>query len=448
MKTNVECNAKSVEKMLNYFFKYLKYLKYWRQIFSYLTTIPDSNEFDQKVSDLVRRTERLAIAFQAVRRGLNQTNIPTVNEFGYRRLNLLDWIIAITSVATIFRYTVLIFNTNETIAIYLGDSFFHSEDRALILSLFAISTSLAFAFREWILHLEAKGKFEVLSIWKDNRDGFNLVNLRMNNRNIKRFRFCIYFLSVMIYYMMLLIPIFMSFLFFTPLLINPWTYKIPALAFFATGWLLLAIFVGAFLFNSILGFAWLFLSVLAFHLFRLFDLLDSAETLLNRSMFYTEKDFQLFCLLIISRLNSFELASRKLRYIFSCYVFVYSLLGDVAIFLGLIVRAYNDFFADLLAILGLFTLGFLGIFGFVFGYLITELDRLTIRLHRLTFKGKFSVKTMSKVMEIMDRVAGPYNGLKIGDFFTLEKRFFILFIMENLSILMLFTVNIGPMSVT
>uniref|UniRef100_T1KKR1 Odorant receptor n=1 Tax=Tetranychus urticae TaxID=32264 RepID=T1KKR1_TETUR len=439
-------NTKSVKKMIDYFLKYLKYyLKFWKQIFSYLTTIPDAAEFDRKVSNLVRRTERLAITFQAVRRGLDQTNIPTVNEFGYRRLNVLDWVIAITSVVNVFRFTVLIFNTNETIAIYLGDSFLHSKDRVLCLSFFAIAMSIAFTFREWILHLEAKGKFEVLSIWKDNRDGFNLVNLRMNNRNIKRFRFCVYFLSVMIYYMMLLIPIFMSFLFFTPLLINPWTYEIPALAFFATIWLLLAIFVGTFLFNSILGFAWFILCALAFHLFRLFDLLDSAKNLLNRSMFYTEKDFQLFCLLIISRLNSFELASRKLRYVLLCYAFVYSLVGDGNIFLGLIVRAYNDFFADLLAIIGLFILCFLGIFGFVFGYLITELDKLTIRLHRLTFKGKFSVKIMSKVMEIMDRVAGPYNGVKIGDFFTLEKRFLILFIMENLSILMLFTVNIGPL---
>uniref|UniRef100_T1KKQ4 Gustatory receptor n=1 Tax=Tetranychus urticae TaxID=32264 RepID=T1KKQ4_TETUR len=442
-------NKKSVKKMLNYFLKYLKYyLKFWEQIFSYLTTIPDSKEFDRKVSDLVRRTERLAITFQAVRRGLDQTNIPTVNAFGYRRLNLLDWIIAITSLATVFRFTVLIFSTNENIAIYLGDSFLHSKDRVLILSLFAIAIALAFTFREWILHLEAKGQFEVLSIWKDNRDGFNLINLRMNNRNIKRFRFCVYSFSVIFYHMVISAPIFITFLFSTPLLINPWTYKIPGLAIFGTIWSFLSIFVGTIVLNSILGFAWFILCAFSFHLFRLFDLLDSAETFLNRSMFYTEKDMQSFCLLIIQRLNTFELASRKLRYIVLFYVFVYSLLGDADIFLGLIVRAYSDFFADLLAIIGVFILIALGVFGLVFGYLVKELDKLTVRLHRLTFKGNFSVNTMSKVFEIMDRVAGPYNGVKIGDFITLEKTFLILFIMENISILMLFTVNIGPLSVT
>uniref|UniRef100_A0A158P5L9 Gustatory receptor n=1 Tax=Tetranychus urticae TaxID=32264 RepID=A0A158P5L9_TETUR len=428
---------------------YLKYyLKFWKQIYSYLTTIPDSNEFDQKVSDLVRRIERLTINFQVVRKGLHQTNIPTVNAFGYRRLHLLDWIIAVTSLAVVFRFTVLIFNTNETIAIYLGDFFLHGKARVLCESYFAFAISIAFTCREWILHLEAKGEFEVLSIWKHCRDGFNLVNLSMNNRNIKRFRFSIYFFSLMFYNMVILVPIVVSVLFITTLLTNPWTYKIPEFAIFGTIWLLLTIFVSTILLSSVLGFAWFILCAFSFHLFRLFDLLDSSETLLNRSMFYTEKDIQSLCLLIISRLNSFELASRKLRYVLLIYVLVYSLLGNGDIFLGLIVRAYNGFFANLLAMIGIFILTAPGIFGFVFGYPITEIDKLTVRLHRLTSKGNFSVDTMSKVLEIMNRAAGPYNGVKIGDFITLEKSFFILFILENISTLMLFTVNIGPMSAT
>ncbi|XP_025017159.1 uncharacterized protein LOC112539134 [Tetranychus urticae] len=361
---------------------------------------------------------------------------------------MVDWIIAVASLAVVFRFTVLIFNTNETIAIYLGDTFLHGKDRFLCESYFAFAISIAFTCREWILHLEAKGEFEVLSIWKHCRDGFKAVNLRMNNRNIKRFRSSIYFFSVIFYNMLISVPIIVSVLFFTALLINPWTYKIPEFAIFGIIWLLLTIFVSTILLSSVLGFAWFILCAFAFHLFQLLDLLDSAEILLNRSMLYTEKHIQSFCLLIIRRLNSFELASRKLKYVLLCYTFVYSLLGNGDIFLGLIVRSYSDIFADLLAIIGTFILIAPGVFGLVFGYLITELDKLTVRLHRLTSKGNFSVKTMSKVMEIMDRVAGPYNGVKIGDFTTVDKTFFILFILENISILMLFTVNIRPLSAT
>ncbi|XP_025017181.1 uncharacterized protein LOC112539151 [Tetranychus urticae] len=162
-------------------------------------------------------------------------------------------------------------------------------------------------------------------------------------------------------------------------------------------------------------------------------------------MLCTEKDIQSFCSLIIRRLNSFELASRKLRYILLVYVLVYSAAGDVYIFLGVIVRVYSDFLANLIAIIGIFILPLLGLFGLVFGSLITELDKLMIRLHQLTLKSKLSRSTMSKVWEIMYRVDGPHNGVKIGDFLTLEKTFFILFILENISTLMLFTVNIGPM---
>uniref|UniRef100_A0A158P5P4 Gustatory receptor n=1 Tax=Tetranychus urticae TaxID=32264 RepID=A0A158P5P4_TETUR len=435
-------NAKSLDfKVKVYFLKNLK------QLCSYLIAIPDSNEFDSKVWDLVRRTERLTIIFQVVRNGLSQTNINSVNAFGYRRLKLIDWIIAITSLVNSLRFTVLFFNTNDDIAFYLGDPLFRSKDRLPLLTWAAMAIAIMFTFREWILYLEAKGKFEVLSIWKVCRDGFNLVNLRMNNRNIKRFRFSIYFVSLVFSNVMIVVPIFLSILFFTPIFTNPWTYKIPKLAFFGIVWSFSVIFAITFILNSILGFGWFVLCALTFHLFRLLDLLDLADFLLHKTnaLTYTEKDIQTFCCLIISRLNSFELAASKLRYILLCYVFVYSLAGDVYIFLGVIVRVYNNFFANLLATIGIFILPIIGLFGLVFGNLVTELDKLTIRLHRLTFKGKFSVNTMSKVMEIMNRVAGPYNGVKIGDFLTLEKTFFILFILENISTLMLFTCNIGPL---
>uniref|UniRef100_A0A158P5P3 Gustatory receptor n=1 Tax=Tetranychus urticae TaxID=32264 RepID=A0A158P5P3_TETUR len=430
----------NVYKMLENFFKNLK------QFFSYLKTIPDSSEFDSKVWDYVRRTERLTINFQVVRNGLNQTDT-NVNRLRYRRLNWVDWIIAINSLVNVLRATLLIFNTNDTIAFYLGDPFFRSKDRLPLLTWCALTIFVNFIFREWILYLEAKGKLKVLSIWKEYRDGAKLANLRMSNRNMKRFRFSIYFVSLVFHNVMIGLPIFLSFLFFTPILTNPCTYKVPKLAFFGIIWSFSVIFAVTFLLNSILGFGWYILCVLIFHLFRLLDLLDFADFLLKQTNknLYTEKDIQFFSLLVIRRLNSFELAAFKLRYIFLCYVIVYSAAGDVYIFLGVIVRVYSNFFADLVAIFGIFILPTLGFFGLAFGKLITELDKLTIKLHQLTIRGKFSVNTMSKVLEIMDRVAGPYNGVKIGDFITLEKTFFILFILENITTLMLITINVRPL---
>uniref|UniRef100_A0A158P5P2 Gustatory receptor n=1 Tax=Tetranychus urticae TaxID=32264 RepID=A0A158P5P2_TETUR len=434
--------AKRVDnKILNYFSNYLN------AISSYFIAILDSNALRSKVRNIVRRTERLTIIFQVVRIGFNQTNIPYLNAIGYRRLKLMDWVIAFVSLVNVLRMTVLIFNTNETVAIYLGDFFFRSKDRIACLTWTSMAIAIMFAFREWVLNLEAKGKLQVLSICNDYKDGFNLITRRMRNRNIQRFRSTIFFVSLILYYAMVTVPIFMTILFFTPLLTNPWTYKIPRLAFFGTFWLFSVIFAAAFLLNHILGFGWYILCAFSFHLFQFLDLLDWANLLLenNNVLKYTEKDIQSFCLLIIRRLNSFEMASFKLRYVIFSYVIGYSFVGDIYIFLGVIVRVYSDFLANLLTIIGVFILPTIGVFGFVLGNFITELDKLTIRLHQLTIIGKFSVNTMSKIMEIMDRVAGPYNGVKIGDFITLEKTFFILFILENISTLMLFTVNIGPL---
>uniref|UniRef100_T1KKQ9 Odorant receptor n=1 Tax=Tetranychus urticae TaxID=32264 RepID=T1KKQ9_TETUR len=409
--------------------------------------IPDSHEFDAKVRDLVRRTERLTIVFQVVRNGLNQTDVPNVNAFGYRHLNLVDWIIAITSLANLFRLFVLIFIADEPISIYFGDFFFRSKDRLPCLSLCAMAIVMMVTVREWVLYFEAKGKLKVLSIWKDYRDGANLDKLCMKKLNIKRFRFTIYFASLIFYYVMIVVPFFMTFLFFTPLLTNPWTYKIPRLAFYGTIWTFSLIIACTFLLNFLYGFGWFILCTFSFHLFWLLDLLDRAGFLLNKTnaIIYTEKDVRTFCLLIIHRLNSFELTSRKLRYLMLHNVLVYSVLADVYIFLGVIVRVYNDIVANSIAISGISALMAIGLSGLILGNLIGKLDSLTIRLHQITIMRKFSLNTMSKALEIMDRVAGPYNGVKVGDFITIDKTFFILFILENISTLMLITINVRPL---
>uniref|UniRef100_T1KJT4 Gustatory receptor n=1 Tax=Tetranychus urticae TaxID=32264 RepID=T1KJT4_TETUR len=418
-----------------------------KQILSDSVTVPDSHEFDANVRDLVRRTERLTIIFQVVRSGLNQTDIPNVNKFGYRRLNLVDWIILLTSLANLLRIFVLIFNADEPLAFYLGDSLFRSKDRLPYLTLIAMSILMMAPVREWILYLEAKGELKVLSIWKDYRDGCDLDKFCMNRLKIRRFRFSIYLVSLIYCNVMIMAPIFTATAFFIPLLTNPWTYKIPRLAIYGTIWAFSLIITVTYLLNSLFGFGWFILCTFSFHLFRLLDLLDRASFLLNNTnaSIYTEKDVRSFCLLIISRLNSFELASFKLRYVLLYSVFAFSLFNDVFIFLGAIIRIYNDTLANLITIFGIIVLSIFGISGLILGNFITKLYNLTIRLHQITIMRNFSLNTMSKVWEIMNRVAGPYNGVKIGDFLTVDKTFFILFVLENISILMLITVNVRPL---
>ncbi|XP_025017799.1 uncharacterized protein LOC112539469 [Tetranychus urticae] len=304
-----------------------------------------------------------------------------------------------------------------------------------------------YLFREWLLTLEAKGKFKVLSTWKVCRNGFNPVDLQMNELNTKRFRFTIYLVSLTIYWVMLIFPPFCTLLSFSLVLANPMMYQNPKLAFFALLWSPTFSLSLGFTINAIMGFGWYIMCSLYFHLYRLRDLIDYADILLNNSKhgLFAEKDMQLFCPKVIQHLNNFEAASFKLRYVLLCYFFVISCLCDFDIFLGTIIRIVNSLFCNLLAIGAFSILLSVGILGLIFGSFLTKLGRLTVRLHQLSCRHKLSIQSVSKVSEIMDRAAGPYNGLKIGDFLTLEKRFFILFIAENISILMLFTVNIGPL---
>uniref|UniRef100_T1KWT0 Odorant receptor n=1 Tax=Tetranychus urticae TaxID=32264 RepID=T1KWT0_TETUR len=413
-------------------------------LFRYSFVTPDPNKVNMCAAQLVQRTERLTIIFQVLRNGLDQTN-SIKNTFGYRRYNWLDWIIGIISLITWFRCIVLICTSSVSVGIILGDPLFRSKDRLACIILAFITLTVLFSFREWILSLETKGNLETLSIWKFCRNGFNPVYLQMDKLNMNRFRLMVISVSLVSYCTILFGPLFTSFVFITPLLTNPWMYKIPELVFSSFLWSLSEIFIASFLLNAVLGFSWYLICTFVFHLYRLLNLFFKADYLKNSTEAVYARDIQLLCLLIIRRLNSFELAVRKSRYVLLYIFIVLTLLCDTFIFLGLIVRVYNDFLASLLATVGIFGLPCIGVFGYIFGNFISELDKLTVRLHQVTLNNKLSLKEMSKVLEVMDRVAGPYNGLKIGDFLTIKKSFFIFFVLENISTLMLFTVNIGPL---
>uniref|UniRef100_T1KWT1 Odorant receptor n=1 Tax=Tetranychus urticae TaxID=32264 RepID=T1KWT1_TETUR len=418
---------------------------YFKRLFNNPRTIPDTNAFDQSVSELIRQTERMTIIFQAVRNGLNQSNTVAISSFGYRKLNWLDWMVGIISFMNWSRGLILIFTSSERIAIFLGHPLFRAKDRQALTIWAVITLSVMFIFREWILSLEAKGKLEILSVWKVCCNGFNRTQLKMGNLHINRFRLTIILVTIVAYCVMPVVPLFTLVGFFTPVLTNPWMYEIPELAFSCFLGSFSCALITTFLLNSILGFTWYFICTLVFHLYRLMDLLDRAGRLKKSTRGMNERNIKLLCLLIIRRLNSFELTTRKLRYVFLYYFFVFASSGDVYIFLGLVVRIYNDVLANILALIGTIILPAIGIFGYIFGNFLSELDELTVRLHHLTSKNRLSLKTLNKVSEIMDRVAGPYNGIKLGDFLTIEKSFFIFFILENISTLMLFTCNIGPL---
>uniref|UniRef100_A0A158P588 Gustatory receptor n=1 Tax=Tetranychus urticae TaxID=32264 RepID=A0A158P588_TETUR len=405
-------------------------------------TVPDSNEFDLAVCKLVKRTEKLAIVFQLDINGPSQRSVTGVNAFGYRRYKWMDWLITINVLMSVTRFIVLTFSTSDSVAIYLGDPLFRVEDRQVLLVWFAMAMSIMFIFREWILNLNAKGRFEILSTWKVCCNGFDSSNLQMSNLVARRFRLTIFLFSIFVHNVMLLIPFFLSLLLLVCTLSNPWIFKMPKLAFFAFVLGSSSIFVGDFLLAAVIGFFWYIACSIYFHLFRLYDLLHCAKDLNHRLV--GGKQLGSFCVSIIRHLNEFEAVSHKFRYLLLYYVSIFAAAGDFDIFLGMIVKVYNDFLANLLTILGFFILLSSLAFSLIFGDFISQVNMLTVKLHQLSTKSRLTMGSANKVLEVMDRAAGPYNGIKIGDFVTLEKSFAISFLLENMSILMLFICNIGP----
>ncbi|XP_053205892.1 uncharacterized protein LOC128390229 isoform X2 [Panonychus citri] len=142
------------------------------------------------------------------------------------------------------------------------------------------------------------------------------------------------------------------------------------------------------------------------------------------------------------RFNIYEFDFKRLRYLVLYYFTVVAFMADLFIFLGVIIVAHSRLVANMYAVLGLLVLTLSAIGCYFVGDFMTKLETLHRRFHSICCETRLPINIRLKILEIMDRSLGPYNGIKVGDLATITQSFFIIFMLEIAATFMLFVCNI------
>ncbi|XP_053208075.1 uncharacterized protein LOC128392116 [Panonychus citri] len=141
--------------------------------------------------------------------------------------------------------------------------------------------------------------------------------------------------------------------------------------------------------------------------------------------------------------NEIDLLGIETKYI-SLVFFVYcSFSADLLIFLGLIINIISEAVAFVLALAGILLLIMLTLGLYLAADLHTMGIKLYVDLASLLARSRIRIDEKLKMMEMMNRIDHPSNGVAVGDFFIIRKETCPYFLMENASMIMLLTCNLA-----
>uniref|UniRef100_T1JYD4 Gustatory receptor n=1 Tax=Tetranychus urticae TaxID=32264 RepID=T1JYD4_TETUR len=422
--------------------------------------IPQLNEHHDSTIYALDRFERYTIFFCTLRNGFRQYEVQprqvSQSTFLRRFFGARNWSIRLASALNFFRFLSLIFIEEESTRIYLGDNVFRSKDRNSICVLILSSIVVSIFSREWFLHIEAGHKCTVLNNydWIRNKGLFDNVYLKMTVNQAKQFRITVHFLLNLYNRIIVVLVPFITILYNLPFLTNPYTYRIPLLAFYGSLWSLTLTWSVVFLANEIFTISGYLFFICAVHYHRIESIIEQCNSKPNSiystrreySSIYLDKSIISWASLCTStwtdRINQFEFDFDRLRYLVLYYFTVVAFLGDLFIFLGLVVGAHSKLVANMIAMLGGLILVLCVIACYFTGGFVTKLQLCHRKFHSICCSTKLPILNSLKILEIMDRSLGPRVGIKVGDLTTITQMFFISFILEVGSTLMLFVCNV------
>uniref|UniRef100_T1KHQ5 Gustatory receptor n=1 Tax=Tetranychus urticae TaxID=32264 RepID=T1KHQ5_TETUR len=401
---------------------------------------------DEPISSTIKHLEyfeRLTIFFRVLRFGFRQTKPVETLNFPIKTSSTLDYnniLMRICYSLNLVRLFIITYTNNETLQIHLGDIVYRSKDRFQLNILLTSSMLILAVAREWALALESKGKMSSLNYYDYIRiNGFKADYLNMTQHQTNAFRTTVHITAIFFSRVVVSTGPFVCIAYYSVCFTNPYYYKYYYLTITCSIWSVIICYSFITLLAQIFGFAgYLFIMTMIY--------LHQLESLIEVSQFvrYSGQDqhIQQFIRKTIICLNNSETNSNKMKY-FIFYAFtVCAFFGDLFTFYGLIINFYSEMLATLYATMGTLIFMLLGMVCFVANGFINKIEKVYANCHGICKSNKLSIATYLKIFEFMDRSVVPINGVKIGDVTVIQKTFFVKFIMEIASSLMLITINL------
>ncbi|XP_015794980.2 uncharacterized protein LOC107371415 isoform X2 [Tetranychus urticae] len=435
----------------------LKYFSAFREKLHRAITIvlglPYHKSLHHDYCQAINRFEQLTMILGSCKYGFNSGNklyrLKVDTQFHY-----MHCIIRISLFALAIRLILCLFSTNRMVHVFLADPFIDYKPSWPIYCFLLFTVISLSLLKEAYLRIESQGVLnQHLDVYNEiRRNRMSIVKLISENR-VKIFYsvtiFCANFWHRLI---LLTIPTacFFSFVIYheSTELYRDSQYLWSTLFWFPST-LLSIISLVTFL-MSIGGYQFITVNLI---LFRLRSIVVQIQTVrasgaptagitwegFNDDTFVYKQ--------IIAYLNKLDYLSKGYKSLIFGIILLPASISNFSVFAGIVVRSQSELLSSFLLAFGLSTFIGLTLVIYFCADIMNQLRKIHDQLHLLNRGIKLRVSSHFKINEIIARLQGPTNGIKIGDLATMTERFAVIFMAEFATSLLLQVCNFRPFTI-
>uniref|UniRef100_T1KQ67 Gustatory receptor n=1 Tax=Tetranychus urticae TaxID=32264 RepID=T1KQ67_TETUR len=389
---------------------------------------------EETIKQLVK-FEKFLIFFRASRFGFNQ-NVSHQSV----KTDYVSLIMRAIGQINLLRFICLTVIDNEDYQMYLGDTGYKTKHRIMLNVFFMIGFLVGFVVNEWVVLFDKSGKNSVLTIYSSIiGHGFDPVYLQMTPNQAVKFHRTIHILITQLNRNFLFCCLFLAICYYFMLLSNPHFYQVKEFVFYSLIWSLVAMITTFTVLGKYIAiFGYLILMQL-YHLFRLQSVVELADS--YRRLKYNDEDASNFTKSTFECLNQSEKCAKLTGTLVLCVFTAIAFICDLFVFYGFIMRFHSPVFANSLGSIGCIVLLVIGYISLIGRKFIIEIERLHTHVHIIYRYNVSTVCNQFKILQLMERLSEPNIDIQLGSIATIGKDFFIRFMLEIGSSLMLFTLN-------
>uniref|UniRef100_T1L294 Gustatory receptor n=1 Tax=Tetranychus urticae TaxID=32264 RepID=T1L294_TETUR len=365
-----------------------------------------------------------------------------------RRVWIANWIARISVIYTFTRVNLFMyFQDDQKIDLYLANLISEDEmpSKTSMLVLTNITIFNLFVLREYIHYIERCGHLTSLRYFHDVRiHGVTYEPLMFNKRCSQIFsKTCHLFILNGIRLFFLICTYALSLTIMLRLYF-PATYSTKMHIFFMILHIPIETVAFITLFSALASIGVYLWTLGAFHIARVDSIVDQIKYCLNKPPL-SQANLRQINERVILVSNYIDKSNGQINYLLLYLDGLIAIEADIMLLFALIYKLFPDFISKLVSFGGITTHFFL-----VIGtYWASRYHVKVMRIHgyytKLVLNARANCLAKFKGLEIQDRITENKTGIAIGDFGMITPRFALIFILENINVIMLLTVNINSL---
>uniref|UniRef100_T1KG35 Odorant receptor n=1 Tax=Tetranychus urticae TaxID=32264 RepID=T1KG35_TETUR len=399
-------------------------------------------DFEQLALESATKLEEQMSFYSVSRYGLDQTfdKIAVIN----RQFDVGNWLIRVVTLVNLARMIILLKVDDET-AIYLGDPLLNSKDKYSLLIVVIVGITAMYVTHECAVFIERGGGFvgAATNVTYLLKNGFSYYPFSQHQKK----NFCCFVYLICVFHNSLIFVMYpyIMVLYNHELCWNQYNHFSLKTMLIAVAWTItltsIVICLGAqMVYHSAL--CCIIAGIFHFHIKSLTD----STTLLIKCMDKMQI-VEVKCVIrqTLQLFNEIDSSFRKIRFIVLYFYTGVALQSIWFLHFGIFTGNHSIVLDTLIAGLGITVITDISAISLFCAALTNKVESLYPKWHRIYSKRKIPIFMKLQIIEILNRITLPTNGIQIGDYGLITKQFVLKFLLEFASMLMLFKCNFGSL---